>query len=81
MRSARIVDHGTGDAAYKRRFGTRSWQEANAVVYAPTLRGIRINAARSALELGIGTAKRVVGEGELARSLKRQWRGRLSRPG
>jgi Acetyltransferase (GNAT) domain len=80
-RSARVVDHGTGDADYKRRFGTRSWQEANAVVYAPTLRGIRINAVRSAFEVGIGTAKRVVGEGELARSLKRQWRDRLSRPG
>jgi CelD/BcsL family acetyltransferase involved in cellulose biosynthesis len=78
-RDARVVDHGTGDADYKRRFGTRSWQEANAVLYAPTLKGIRINLARTVLQTGVVTARRVIGRGELAQSVKRRWREQLSR--
>jgi hypothetical protein len=79
--AASVVDHGIGDADYKRRFGTRCWQEANAMLYAPTLKGLRINLLRTALQTGVVTARRVAGEGELARSVKRQWRQRLSRPG
>jgi hypothetical protein len=44
------------------------------LVYAPTLRGARINVTRTALETGIGVTKRIAGRGSLARTLKRRSR-------
>lgn len=71
---AHILDFGIGDAEFKERFGTRSWREGNVLVYAPTLRGARINVTRTALETGIGVTKRIAGRGSLARTLKRRSR-------
>lgn len=73
-----VVDHGVGDADYKRRFGTRSWQEANAILYAPTLRGVQLNLTRTALQAGVVTARRIVGRGELSRTVRRRWRRHVS---
>jgi CelD/BcsL family acetyltransferase involved in cellulose biosynthesis len=42
-----VLDYGPGDAAYKEQFSNESREERNAVVFAPTFRGRRINAART----------------------------------
>ena len=70
----RLVDFGIGDAEFKERFGTRSWREGNVLIYAPTVRGARINVTRTALESGIGATKRLAGRSRLAGSLKRRFR-------
>jgi hypothetical protein len=44
-----VLDFGPGDAAYKQQFSNESREERNAVVFAPTLRGRRINAMRAAI--------------------------------
>ena len=40
------VDFGLGDADYKRRFGNCSWEDASINIFAPSLKGLRINAFR-----------------------------------
>jgi CelD/BcsL family acetyltransferase involved in cellulose biosynthesis len=75
-----VVDYGIGDAEYKRIFGDESWLEEDVHVFAPRLRPIAVNAARSAVLAAAGVARRVVEERGLAQRLKRGWRGRLSAP-
>jgi CelD/BcsL family acetyltransferase involved in cellulose biosynthesis len=79
LADARTLDYGVGDAEYKRRFGTRSWHEGNVLIFAPSFRATRINLTRRVLLRGVTLAKRAVGQGDLARSVKRRWRDRLSR--
>jgi CelD/BcsL family acetyltransferase involved in cellulose biosynthesis len=73
------VDYGFGDAEYKRRFGSRSWQEEDVLVYAPTARAVRINLVRTALLAAVGVARRVLQRGDALGRVKRGWRKRLSR--
>ncbi len=42
-----VLDFGPGDATYKQQFSTESHEEQNVVVFAPTLRGRRLNATRT----------------------------------
>jgi CelD/BcsL family acetyltransferase involved in cellulose biosynthesis len=72
------VDYGFGDAEYKRRFGTRSWQEEDVFVYATTARGIRINLVRTALLDAAGVAHRVLQRSDAFGCIEREWRRRLS---
>jgi hypothetical protein len=44
-----VLDYGPGDATYKEQFSNESREERNAVVFASTFRGRRINAARTAV--------------------------------
>jgi CelD/BcsL family acetyltransferase involved in cellulose biosynthesis len=76
---AQIVDYGIGDAAYKKRFGTRSRVEGNVVVYAPTARAITVNLVRSTLLALVRTTKRVLKRSDLYGRVKREWRSRLVR--
>ena len=66
---------------YKRRLGTRSWREGSVVIYAPTWRASTINLVRTILLKSVGVAKRAIGNGELFRRIKRDWRRRLSDTG
>jgi hypothetical protein len=77
--AATLVDHGIGDADYKRRFGTRSRLEANLILYAPTFKAARINLARTALLKGVLATRRLAGHGELAHNVRRRWREHLQR--
>jgi CelD/BcsL family acetyltransferase involved in cellulose biosynthesis len=76
-----VLDYGLGDAEYKRRFGSDSWQERDVVVFAPTLRGVRLNATRSAILGSALGAKRVLTRIGLSDRVKKTWRRRLSRAG
>ena len=72
------IDYGRGDAEYKRRFGTESWEEQDVVVFAPTARGVAINTARNAI-IGAATgAKSALAKAGVADRVKKRWRARLS---
>ncbi|MGH3131631.1 MAG: GNAT family N-acetyltransferase, partial [Gaiellaceae bacterium] len=68
------VDYGFGDAEYKRRFGTRSWQEEDVLVYAPTAKAIGINVLRTIILTLVGLAGRILRQSELFARIKRGWR-------
>ncbi len=73
-----VLDYGFGESEYKRRFGSESWEEEDVLVFAPTFRGVRINATRTAV-LGAATgAKAVAAKTGIAPWLKRRWRRRLT---
>jgi CelD/BcsL family acetyltransferase involved in cellulose biosynthesis len=76
----RIVDFGQGDAAYKQQLAGESELERDLVVFAPTLRGLRINAVRTPILGGALLARRVLDAGGLTDRVRTGWRGRLRRP-
>ena len=76
-RDVHTLDYGFGDAEYKRRFGTRRRAEQDVHLYAPSFRGLRVNAVRSGLLGASALGRRLLGGEGLAR-LKRGWRKRLS---
>jgi CelD/BcsL family acetyltransferase involved in cellulose biosynthesis len=73
-----LLDFGFGEAEYKRRFGNERWEEADIVLYAPTVKAIRINLTRTALSGAARLAKRTLAHAGLAAALKRRWRRRLA---
>lgn len=76
--SVEAVDFGPGDAAYKRHFGNESWLERDFFVFAPTLRGAFLNAARTsigAVDVGV---KRLLERTGSTERVKRIWRRRLA---
>lgn len=72
-----ILDFGSGDAEYKRRFSDESWEEQDVLVWAPTAKGIRTNLAHTGVLALIGGVKRVAGGRRLGGALKNRWRARL----
>jgi hypothetical protein len=75
------VDYGRGDAEYKRRFGSESWEEQDVVAFAPTFRAMRVNATRNAV-VGAGRgAQAALAKVGLADKVKKRWRERLRRSG
>lgn len=73
------LDYGFGDAEYKRRFGTRSWDEQDVHLFAPTAKGFRTNAIRSSLLTGVAGSTRLLERNDALGRIKRGWRDRLSR--
>ena len=71
-----ILDFGSGDAEYKRRFGDESQTEEDVLVWAPTVKGIRTNLTRTGVLALIGGAKRAARSRRLG-ALKNRWRARL----
>jgi len=71
------VDYGRGDAEYKRRFGSESWEEQDVTAFAPTFRALRVNATRNAI-VGAGRgAQAALAKLGLADRVKKRWRERL----
>jgi hypothetical protein len=75
-----VVDFGQGDAAYKQQLSSESHLERELVVFAPTFRGLRINAVRTPILGGALLARRVLDAGGLTDRVRTGWRGRLRRP-
>jgi CelD/BcsL family acetyltransferase involved in cellulose biosynthesis len=66
-------DFGYGDADYKRRCATQSWEESDLVVYAAAPRPLLVNAVRTAVATADALARRVGGKDRIA-WVKRRWR-------
>jgi Acetyltransferase (GNAT) domain len=75
--SLRVLDFGPGDALYKQQFSSESRQERNLVVFAPTLRALRINAARTAVFGAARLARKALDAGSLTARVRSSWRERL----
>ena len=75
-----VVDFGQGDAAYKQQLASESHLERELVVFAPTFRGLRINAVRTPILGGALLARRALDAGGLTDRVRSGWRGRLRRP-
>jgi CelD/BcsL family acetyltransferase involved in cellulose biosynthesis len=75
--TAKVLDFGSGDAEYKRRFSDDSWDEEDVLVWASTAKGIRTNLTRTGVLALIGGAKRVASSKRLGDALKSRWRKRL----
>ena len=68
------LDFGPGDSALKRQFSTHGWAEQDVVVFAPTFRGLRTNAAQTSI-LGLDLlAKRALAAIGLTDRIKKHWR-------
>ena len=80
--SIETLDYGFGDAEYKRRFGSRSWDEQDVHLFAPTAKGYRTNAIRSALLATVAGSRRACsGAATGSTGSRKRWRDRLSRGG
>ncbi|MHC5086401.1 MAG: hypothetical protein ACYSN9_01140, partial [Planctomycetota bacterium] len=77
--SVDCIDFGYGDAAYKRRFGTKYWYESTVYMFAPRVRPVLVNSIQTAVRgFSIGmrwTARKVGIEG----MIKQKWRRLLQK--
>jgi CelD/BcsL family acetyltransferase involved in cellulose biosynthesis len=73
-----VLDYGFGESDYKRRFGSDSWEEEDVLIFAPSFRGVRINATRTAVAGAAQLTRAVAAKTGLAPWLKRRWRRRLT---
>jgi hypothetical protein len=78
--SLRTLDFGPGDAAYKQQFSNRSRLERNVVIFAPSLRGRRINATRTAILAPARLGRVTLDAAGLTDRVRTGWRRRLRRP-
>jgi hypothetical protein len=74
--AAQTIDYGCGDAEYKKRFSNSCVEELHPLMFAPTLRGVRTNMARTTI-----TAADRCGQWALERSgalapVRKRWRQR-----
>ena len=76
-----LLDHGFGDADYKRRLGDRSFLEEDVLVFAPTFKGMRANLTRSAVGGAAALARRTLRDSGAVARVKRRWRDRLRKTG
>lgn len=74
---AEFIDYGLGDALYKERFGDQRWEEASVYMFAPSLRGFLLNAARTSIETPALWLRWVLKRTTLQQKLKTLWRRRL----
>ena len=70
----RVLDFGPGDAAYKQQFSSQSREERNTIVFAPTLRGRRLNASRTLILAPARGVRRVLDETGLTDRVRARWR-------
>ena len=73
----RVFDYGFGAAAYKERFGTKSWSETSVYIFAPRLYPVIINILRSFVESLNTCLHFVVQKIGSVGWIKRQWRTML----
>jgi CelD/BcsL family acetyltransferase involved in cellulose biosynthesis len=71
------IDFGSGDALYKQRFGDHNWNESSVFIYAPTTKGIFLNAIRFTNTILHQYAVRLAEKTNILQKIKRLWRDRL----
>jgi hypothetical protein len=73
------IDFGFGDAFYKQRFGDQQWVESSVYIFAPTLKGILLNAVRSINLIPYFYLLRLAARTNVLQKIKRLWRDKLIR--
>jgi len=73
----REIDFGFGDAPYKRLLGNAERKEASIYIFAPTLKGVRLNATRRAVLTADRSIRRGFQALGLLAKVKRIWRSGL----
>jgi hypothetical protein len=73
----RVFDYGFGAAAYKERFGTKSWQEASVYIFAPRLYPIVVNALQNSIMYVDFALKCILNKFSAVSWIKRYWRNLL----
>jgi CelD/BcsL family acetyltransferase involved in cellulose biosynthesis len=73
-----VLDFGPGEAAYKRQLGNESWEEEDVLVFARTLRGIRVNASRTIVAGAVTGAQAAVEKAGVDGWLRRRLRQKLA---
>jgi len=70
-------DFGFGDAEYKRRFGTKHWDEATLYLFAPRAYPVLVNTIRTAVS-GVSEGMRLLARKTgIEEKIKRKWRNVL----
>lgn len=72
------IDFGLGDALYKQRFGDECWEEGSVYLFAPSLKGKRLNLVRTALEGPALAARRTLTRLGWEQRMKTFWRRKLA---
>lgn len=72
------VDFGAGQGMYKERFSNFRLLEASVYLFAPSLKGVLLNAVRTATVLADTTLKKILERTKLLPRIKRLWRDRVS---
>ena len=71
------IDFGPMEADWKRRFGNRASEEVDVTIFAPSLRGLLLNAGKTALDGSWLLAKAGLARSGLEPRVRRMWRRRL----
>lgn len=75
--SIKEIDFGSGDAWYKQMFCNHEFVEASIFIFAPNLRGFRLNASRTPTILIDRLARKVLERLKALPRIKRAWRDRV----
>jgi len=73
------IDFGPGQAEYKERFGNRRLLEASVCIFAPSMKGLMLNAVRTSTGLADGAVRKTLQRTNLLPKIKRFWRARLAK--
>jgi CelD/BcsL family acetyltransferase involved in cellulose biosynthesis len=73
------IDFASGTAQYKETLGNCAWHEAAVYIFAPSLRGMRLNFIRSLNGLLDHSVKNALGRTRLLQAIKKRWRSRARR--
>jgi len=76
--NVRVFDYGFGAAAYKERFGTKSWPEASVYIFAPRLYPVIINILHSSVGSLNAALEYIVNKIGAIDWIKRKWRNNLT---
>lgn len=75
-----VLDFGFGDAEYKRRFGTASWEEESLELFARRPKALAVGLLRSGIRTTNDVARSLLGKAGVAGSVRSAWRRRLGSP-
>jgi hypothetical protein len=75
----KCIDYGFGDAAYKRSYGDKQWQEVTVHIHASRPYSVFLNMLQSAMAGFTTGVHKVLDSIGLTARIKRYWRGRLSK--
>jgi hypothetical protein len=81
LEGVNVVDFGFGDAQYKRNYCEEHWKEAAVYIFAPTLKGVSIDLAKTACGFGERVGQSLLKRMDILMKVKKHWRRRLTKTG